>query len=206
MKKKIIVFIIIVGVILFVYIFTKSSDKYLKAIKYAVEENGEFVRIDYKVIEKENTIHYYLYEKHSIKDYNMISTRLREYIKQHNDDTIFKNRKIIISFPDIHSETTSFAITNCENTGKLHDYFDIILVGSRADGFFFDINENLRLTGYKRLEIEQGYSLNDVEWILIHCPDVEVCTCYLNDNDFEALLEFSCKILPDCIISNMFNQ
>ena len=111
--------------------------------------------------------------------------------------------KVEIIFADHNSKLGRLAVRNFEEDGTLHQHFDIVKVGSKNEGYSFDISipDGEYIRGFKKLEIGE-YDLKDTKWILFHFRDLEIASCHLNEMDYLELCDFFCDVMPNCKIIN----
>ena len=178
-----------------------KTNKQKSAIEKAVEQIGDCY--DWSLVnDKENDVLKIILYKNLLTDeYKKTGDIFEEYLK--NDDEYSSYEKVEIIFADHNSKLGRLAVRNFEEDGTLHQHFDIVKVGSKNEGYSFDISipDGEYIRGFKKLEIGE-YDLKDTKWILFHFRDLEIASCHLNEMDYLELCDFFCDVMPNCKIIN----
>lgn len=184
-------------------IYIKSDDKYMKAIKYAMKNAGEYFDVECYKDKSNKTITYSL-KCHSL-DYSKVAIQLEEYIFLLNKLDTTEYNRIVINIVNSKNDKIRLGISNFDSEGNIHDKFDIAVIGSKGSGYkFYGEEDKSHYSHFKRLEIGKGYSVSEILYFICYFQNVSITTCYAeNDEMLSKIIEFTEKNLPDCSLINM---
>ena len=112
--------------------------------------------------------------------------------------------KIEIVFVENPANSNQISIRNFEDDGVIHEYFDIVRIGSRQEGYHFDVEipDGEYLQGFNKLEIGKDYTLKEYKFMTFHFRGLSIISCYLNEEDFLEFCDFVSVLMPDCKVIN----
>ncbi len=204
-KKYIIVFgiicLAIVITIKIIPVIKYNTSIYMKAIKITIKDVDSYEVIGYDITE--NNILRYTIDAHN--DYSRctdVRDRFEDYLR--NVEEKIDIEKIEIVFVENPANSNQISIRNFEDDGVIHEYFDIVRIGSRQEGYHFDVEipDGEYLQGFNKLEIGKDYTLKEYKFMTFHFRGLSIISCYLNEEDFLEFCDFVSVLMPDCKVIN----
>ena len=203
MKKLITIFsvsIVLVCIIVFVIVYLKNNDKYMKAIKYATDNTGDYSKISY--YKDNDTVIYYL--KYDYADYSKVAIQLEEYIYRLKLLETDESSKFRVDFVG-NLDLIEFSFSNYEAGGSVKERFDVAVLGPYGEGYrFFGYYDHSIYSHFTRLEIGKGYDVQNLTYNMCYFSNISVVTCYVNERVFfSEIKEFVNTNWPDCEVINL---
>ena len=177
----------------------------MKAIKYAIEGLESYDNPEYTIF-KEKSILSYSIDAHC--DYSKcieVRDRFENYMKGIDRDLQFDVDIIEIVFIENPAKSNQISIRNFEEDGTIHENLDVVRVGSRLEGYHFDIDipDGGYIHGFVKLEIGKDYTLKEVEFRTFVFRGLTTISCYLDGADFNDYCDFVSEIMPECEVINL---
>lgn len=197
--------IVLIGIVVFVIVFRKHNDRYMKAIKYALNNTGDYFDVSYTKDEDSKTITYWV--EYEYVDFSKVAIQLEEYIYKLKSLETDEYIRFCVNFVG-KLDLTEFSFCNYETDGSVKERFDVAVLGTYGKGYrFYGYYDDSIYSYFTRLEIGKGYDVQKIEYNICFFHNINVVACYAEDNmQFSEIKDFVNNIYPDCKVINIWES
>ena len=197
--------IVLIGIVVFVIVFRKHNDRYMKAIKYALNNTGDYFDVSYTKDEDSKTITYWV--EYEYVDFSKVAIQLEEYIYELKSLETDEYIRFCVNFVG-KLDLTEFSFCNYETDGSVKERFDVAALGTYGKGYrFYGYYDDSIYSYFTRLEIGEGYDVQKIEYNICFFHNISVVACYVEDNmQFSEIKDFVNNIYPDCKVINIWES